>query len=73
MTRTESSCSKSAKPIHRINHYQMDKYCVVPENIHTPHTENNGNFEGRGGGGSQTRHFPREWGLLTEVLSGGSE
>ena len=28
----------------------MDKYCVVPENIHTPHTEDNGNFEGRGGG-----------------------
>ena len=49
MTRTESSCSKSAKPIHRINHYQMDKYCVVPENIHTPHSEDNGNFEGRGG------------------------
>ena len=55
MTRTEPIRSKSAKSIHQINHYQVDKYCVVPENIHTPHTEGN---RFRGEGGSQRRHFP---------------
>ena len=71
MTRTESSCSKSAKPIHRINHYQMDKYCVVPENIHTPHTENNGNFEGRGGGVPNEAFSEGGGGCLQRFYPGG--
>ena len=70
MTRTKSSCSKKAKPIHRINHYQMDKYCVIPENIHTLHTEGNGNSEGKGGG-AKGGIFRGGGRLLTEVLSGG--
>ena len=48
----------------------MDKYCVVPENIHTLHTEGNGNSEGRGGG-AKGGIFRGGGRLLTEVLSGG--
>ena len=72
MTRTKSSCSKKAKPIHRINHYQMDKYCVVPENIHTLHTEGNGNSEGRGGGPKEA-FSEGVGGCLQRFYPGGSE
>ena len=41
-------------------------HCVVPENIHTPPTEGNGNSEGRG---VQKMQFPRGWGgWLLEVF-----
>ena len=46
--------------------------CVVPENIHTP-PPHGGKWKFRGGGGSKKRQFLRGEGLLSEVLSRGSE
>ena len=46
--------------------------CVVPENIHTPPPPHGGKWKFQGGGGSK-RQFLRGEGLLSEVLSRGSE
>ena len=40
--------------------------CVVPENVHSPPTERNGNFNGGWG-----RKFPRGWGWFLEVFCPG--
>ena len=47
--------------------------CVVPENIHTPPPPHGGKWKFQGGGGSKKRQFLRGEGLLSEVLSRGSE
>ena len=47
-------------PTHQI------KYCVVPENIHTPPTD--GQWKFLGGGGAKREKFPRGMGVPTRTI-----